>query len=105
VSRFLEYLIASDNYEDYMYSLVDAFNMAAVDGLMCKNTLSVSWDGFLYDCDFNQMLALPLQLADGSTANVVDFDPAALAHRQIVTRRHCFGCSAGAGSSCGGSTV
>ena len=60
ISRFLEYLIASGNYEDYMYALVDAFNPGAVEGVMCRNTVSVSWDGYLYDCDFNQMLALPV---------------------------------------------
>ena len=58
ISRFLDYLIASENYEDYMYSLVEAYNPAAVKNVMCTNTLSVSWDGYLYDCDFNQMLEL-----------------------------------------------
>ena len=58
VSRFLDYLIASGNYEDYMYSLVDAYNPSAVENVMCTNTISVSWDGYLYDCDFNQMLKL-----------------------------------------------
>jgi hypothetical protein len=58
ISRFLDYLIASDNYEDYMYSLVEAYNPAAVANVMCTNTVSVSWDGWLYDCDFNQMLDL-----------------------------------------------
>src|SRR5690606_18086756 len=60
ISRFLDYLIASDNYEDYMYALVEAYNPSAVSKVMCINTLSVSWNGYLYDCDFNQMLNLPV---------------------------------------------
>jgi radical SAM/Cys-rich protein len=58
IARYLDYLIASGNYEDYMYSLVEAFNPAAVHNVMCRNTISISWDGWLYDCDFNQMLEL-----------------------------------------------
>lgn len=102
VSRFLEYLIASDNYEDYMYSLVDAFNMAAVDGVMCKNTLSVSWDGFLYDCDFNQMLDIKVA---SKGKHLKDFDAEELMNRKIILSQHCYGCTAGAGSSCQGSTI
>lgn len=102
ISRFLEYLIASDNYEDYMYALVDAYNPAAVDGVMCKNTLSVSWDGYLYDCDFNQMLDIHVA-APGK--HLRDFDAASMADRLIVVSQHCYGCTAGAGSSCQGSTT
>lgn len=99
ISRFLEFLIASENYEDYMQSLVEAFNPAAVSGLMCRNTLSVRWDGTLYDCDFNQMLEMPVQ---SSVQRLEDFDAAQLASREICVSQHCYGCTAGAGSSCQG---
>ncbi|SDL54132.1 radical SAM/Cys-rich domain-containing protein [Catalinimonas alkaloidigena] len=103
ISRFLEYLLRSGNYDAYMHKLVAAFNPAAVPGVMCRNTLSVGWDGFLYDCDFNQML--DLTTADGSPQHVRDFDAAALETRPIVVGQHCYGCTAGAGSSCGGTTT
>ena len=102
ISRYLEWLEASGNLESYLKLLVDSFNPATVAGLMCRNTISVSWDGSLYDCDFNQMLELPALSAQGRPLHVRDLDPEALAARDIVTRRHCFGCTAGAGSSCGG---
>jgi radical SAM/Cys-rich protein len=102
IARYLEWLVASDNLQAYMEKLVGAFNPAAVAGLMCRNTLSVSWDGGLYDCDFNQMLDLP---ASVGVPNIRALDAAALAARRVVTRRHCFGCTAGAGSSCGGATT
>jgi radical SAM/Cys-rich protein len=103
IARFLEWLVSSGNLQPYMETLVRTFNPATVSGLMCRNTLSVGWDGRLYDCDFNQMLDLPLRTAEGSPLNVRDLDPAVLRLRRIVTGRHCFGCTAGAGSSCGGS--
>ncbi|RLD20567.1 MAG: radical SAM protein [Bacteroidetes bacterium] len=102
ISRFLEYLIESEQYSDYMETLVDAFNPATIDGLMCRNTLSVSWDGYIYDCDFNQML--DLKVASKST-HISNFDIDALASRDIVVNQHCYGCTAGAGSSCGGELV
>jgi len=102
ISRFLEWLEASGNLVAYMETLVNAYNPATVAGLMCRNTLSVGWDGRLYDCDFNQMLELDARYAEGECAHIRDFDPARLAARSIVTGRHCFGCTAGAGSSCGG---
>jgi radical SAM/Cys-rich protein len=103
IARFLEWLQASGNLEDYLQRLANAFNPAAVDGLMCRNTLSVGWDGRLYDCDFNQMLELGI--APEAGAHLRDFDEAAWHRRRIVTARHCFGCTAGAGSSCGGQTA
>lgn len=103
VSRFLEFLIESGNYEGYMERLANAFNPAAAAGVMCRSTLSVSWDGRLYDCDFNQMLELPL--AHGAPTHIRDFDPARLHHRRIVTHNHCYGCTAGTGSSCGGAVT
>ena len=103
ISRFLEFLIESGNYEQYMTRLANAFNPAAAAGVMCRYTLSVGWDGRLYDCDFNQMLDLPV--AHGAPSHIRDFDPAQLHHRRIVTRNHCYGCTAGSGSSCGGSVA
>jgi radical SAM/Cys-rich protein len=102
ISRFLDYLIASENYEDYMYTLVEAYNPIAVENVMCRNTLSVSWDGWLYDCDFNQMLCMKI---DSDRNHVKDFDVEALQDRNIKIHQHCYGCTAGAGSSCGGTTT
>ncbi len=103
VSRYLEWLLESGNYADYMERLVQAFNPTAAAGVMCRYTLSVGWDGTLYDCDFNQMLALPVD--HGAPSHIRDFDPDALNHRRIVTRNHCYGCTAGSGSSCGGAVT
>lgn len=102
ISRYLEWLEASGNLQAYMELLVNAFNPATVAGLMCRNTLSISWDGRLFDCDFNQMLDLECQSTEGQSMSIHDFDPVRLADRPIITGRHCFGCTAGAGSSCGG---
>jgi radical SAM/Cys-rich protein len=102
ISRFLDYLIASDNYEDYMYSLVEAFNPAAVSNVMCTNTLSVSWDGWLYDCDFNQMLELKVA---SKAKHISEYNEDILNRRNIVISQHCYGCTAGAGSSCQGSVA
>jgi radical SAM/Cys-rich protein len=107
ISRYLEWLEHSGNLRSYLDKLVQAFNPAAVPGVMCRTTLSVGWDGRLFDCDFNQMLDLPL--AAGLPGSVLDLrDEAAiarLASRAVVTGPHCFGCTAGAGSSCGGATT
>ena len=102
ISRYLEWLESSGNLASYLELLVSSFNPGTVDGLMCRNTLSIGWDGRVYDCDFNQMLDLPAQGASGGGFHVRDLDVAGLAERRVVTRRHCFGCTAGAGSSCGG---
>lgn len=104
ISRFLEWLLESGNLEAYMQRLLDAFNPSAIAGLMCRNTLSVAWDGRLYDCDFNQQLEMALT-DDGRPLHVRDFDLARWKARRILTDRHCFGCTAGAGSSCGGATA
>lgn len=103
VSRYLEFLLESGNYTQYMERLANAFNPLAAAGVMCRSMISVGWDGTLYDCDFNQMLDLPVGL--GATAHIRNFDPAQLHHRQIVTRNHCYGCTAGSGSSCGGTVA
>lgn len=102
ISRFLDYLIASDNYEEYMYSLVEAYNPAAVANVMCTNTVSVSWDGWLYDCDFNQMLDLKVA---SSGKHISEFNIESLQDRNIIVSQHCYGCTAGAGSSCQGTTI
>jgi radical SAM/Cys-rich protein len=103
VSRFLEFLVDSGNYEAYMQRLANAFNPAAAAGVMCRYTLSVGWDGTLYDCDFNQMLDLPV--ASGPTPHIRNFNFAQLQQRTIVTGNHCYGCTAGSGSSCGGAVA
>ena len=103
ISRYLEWLLESGNLETYMDKLVAGFNPAAATGVMCRSMISVAWDGALHDCDFNQMLALPVE--EGAPRHIADFDLAALEARAVVTDRHCFGCTAGAGSSCGGATA
>jgi radical SAM/Cys-rich protein len=102
ISRFLEWLEQSGNLQGYMERLVNAFNPATVGGVMCRNTLSVAWDGRLFDCDFNQMLDLEVVGSEHQRPHIRNFRPELLAQRQIVVGRHCFGCTAGAGSSCGG---
>ncbi|AYN66104.1 radical SAM/Cys-rich domain protein [Euzebyella marina] len=102
ISRFLDYLIASDNYEDYMYSLVEAYNPAAVANVMCTNTISVSWDGWLFDCDFNQMLGLKVA---SKVNHIKDYNEEVLNDRNIIISQHCYGCTAGAGSSCQGTVT
>ncbi|MDO7137973.1 arsenosugar biosynthesis radical SAM (seleno)protein ArsS [Algibacter lectus] len=99
IARFLDYLIASENYEDYMYSLVEAYNPSAVENVMCTNTLSISWDGYLFDCDFNQMLNLPV---NSKAKHISEYNEELLEGRNIVISQHCYGCTAGAGSSCQG---
>ncbi|MBA3664682.1 MAG: arsenosugar biosynthesis radical SAM protein ArsS [Bacteroidetes bacterium] len=102
ISRYLEFLLASGKYESYMQTLVDSFNPAAINGLMCKNTVSVSWNGKLYDCDFNQMLELPVNTG---ISHIKNFNNEVFKQRDIVVKQHCFACTAGAGSSCQGALV
>jgi radical SAM/Cys-rich protein len=102
ISRYLEYLLRSGNYTDYMEKLVNAFNPTAAAAVMCRTTISVGWDGGLYDCDFNQMLELPVA---SPVRHIRDFDVPTLQQRAIALGQHCFGCTAGAGSSCGGTTT
>jgi radical SAM/Cys-rich protein len=103
IARFLEDLVRTGRLDEYMNTLIGTFNPAAVDGLMCRTTLSVGWDGRLFDCDFNQMLELTL--APGWPRLIRDFDLARLEGRPIVTRQHCYGCTAGRGSGCRGAIV
>jgi radical SAM/Cys-rich protein len=103
VSRYLEYLLSIDRYEDYLMLLADSFNPSAAEGVMCRSTISVDWNGNLYDCDFNQMLGLPVAVK--SSKNIMDFNMDEMMSRDIVLNNHCFGCTAGEGSSCQGAIL
>jgi radical SAM/Cys-rich protein len=103
VSRFLQNLVDAGGYCEYMDLLASNFNPAAVGALMCLNTISVRWDGKLYDCDFNQMLDLPVD--PSSPGHIGEFDLKRLLERKIAVGQHCYGCTAGAGSSCQGSLL
>jgi radical SAM/Cys-rich protein len=103
IGRFLQYLLNTGNYTDYMNALAGAFNPLAIERVMCKTTLSVARDGSLHDCDFNQMLGLTTD--HGAPDNILAFDFKKLSHREIVTGNHCYGCTAGAGSSCQGAVT
>ena len=100
INRFLDDLVRAGRYSEYMEKLVAAFNPDTAAGVMCRTTLSVGWDGRLYDCDFNQML--DLEPAPGLPRHIRDFDCDLLTHRRIVTGQHCYGCTAGSGSGCQG---
>ncbi len=103
IGRYLEYLQRTDNYEEYMKALANAFNPAALKAVMCKSTLSVGPDGTLFDCDFNQVLRLPVN--HGAPDHISGFDLDKLAGRRIVVGDHCYGCTTRAGSSCQGETA
>src|SRR5213075_614605 len=104
IARFASYLRRTNKLEEYMQLLVDSFNPTTVSGLMCRNTISVSWTGEVFDCDFNQMLKMNWE--NGTRPlHLWDLDPAAVENREILTGNHCFGCTAGAGSSCGGALL
>jgi len=106
IGRFASYLQHNSKLEEYMELLIEAFNAATMDGLMCRNTISVDWRGEVYDCDFNQQLGM--QWSDNGASERLflwDIDPDRIENRQIMTGDHCFGCTAGAGSSCGGAIV
>jgi len=100
ISRYLNYLLQSGNYSDYMEKLVTAFNPGAAANVMCRNTLSIGWNGYIYDCDFNQMLDLKVE--SNASQHINDFNFESLKKRNIIVNQHCYGCTAGAGSSCGG---
>jgi radical SAM/Cys-rich protein len=102
ISRYLDYLLTSGNYEKYMEKLVAAYNPVAAANVMCRNTISIGWDGYLYDCDFNQMLDLKVAC---SSKHIADFSMSDLNERSIIIGQHCFGCTAGSGSSCGGTVT
>ena len=100
ISRYLEYLERTGNLKAYLELLVQSFNPGAVPALMCKTYLSVGWDGNLYDCDFNQMLGMSVE--HGAPNTLTSLLVSGRMRRRVRTARHCFGCTAGAGSSCGG---
>jgi radical SAM/Cys-rich protein len=102
IGRFASYLRHNCKLEEYMQLLIHAFNPATVGGLMCRNTISVGWRGEVYDCDFNQQLGMQWSGNGGSKLFLWDIDPNSLETRGIMTGDHCFGCTAGAGSSCDG---
>lgn len=110
IKRYADFLFTQGEYVHYMSLLVNNFNSQTVNNLMCRNLVSISWDGKLFDCDFNQMLEIPI----GATRNqknkqnltiwdIESFSDMKDAH--IATERHCFGCTAGSGSSCGGAVI
>jgi radical SAM/Cys-rich protein len=101
IARFAEWLQRAGTYDVYMERLMGAFNPETIDGLMCRDLVSVGYDGRLHDCDFNQMLEMGM--ADGAPRTIQEFEPVRLGARAVRTGDHCFGCTAGAGSSCGGS--
>ena len=101
VGRYLDFLLASGNYDDYMQTLTEAFNPSTLENVMCRTTVSVAWEGTLYDCDFNQMLGLPV--CSQYSRHIENFDMKQLVNRPIALHNHCYGCTAGAGSSCQGS--
>lgn len=103
ISRFLDFLIKTENYEEYMEKLVNSFNPAAVKGVMCRNTISIDYDGFMHDCDFNQMLGLKVDKDVGQ--HISEFNLEELEDRDIAISQHCYGCTAGAGSSCQGTVT
>lgn len=103
IFRFRKKLQALGTLEEYWDKLVQAFNPSATEGVMCRNQISVGYDGRLYDCDFNQVLGM--QIDRGGPMTVFNFDCDRLLTREILVAPHCFGCTAGAGSSCGGSTA
>lgn len=103
ISRYLDFLIESGNYEDYMEKLVSAFNPATIPGVMCRNTLSVDWQGYLFDCDFNQMLGLKVDRS--ASQHISEYNSSTLQQRSIAIGQHCYACTAGAGSSCQGAMV
>jgi radical SAM/Cys-rich protein len=100
ITRYAKYLNALDQYDAYVELLINRFNPHAIEGLMCRNTLSVGWDGRIYDCDFNQ--ALNMSIRNGKPLTIFDLNVKKLDRLEILTGEHCFGCTAGAGSSCQG---
>ncbi|HEY5778696.1 MAG TPA: DUF3641 domain-containing protein, partial [Terrimicrobiaceae bacterium] len=103
IARFASWLKRNGKLDTYMHLLVESFNPASVDGLMCRNTLSIGWRGEVYDCDFNQQLGM--QWKDNSPLFLWDIDPDRLEDRPVLLGNHCFGCTAGSGSSCSGALI
>lgn len=104
INRFRDQLKRLGAYEDYMTELVNAFNPDAAKGVMCRSIISVGHNGRIYDCDFNQMLEMDV-IIDGKPITIFNFDPQSYLKRRIMFAPHCYGCTAGSGSSCGGNTA
>ena len=102
IKRFETYLKANGNFNEYMSLLMDNFNKDIAGNIMCRNLLSVGWDGALYDCDFNQALGLSLKGRSGKPLNIQSLDSNSLEGNDILFEDHCYSCTAGKGSSCGG---
>jgi radical SAM/Cys-rich protein len=100
IGRFMEFLLESGNYKEYMGELIAAYNPTIAENVMCRKILSVAYDGTLYDCDFNQMLGLPIE----EGLNIMEIDLNKLENREVILHNHCWGCTAGFGSSCQGAT-
>lgn len=100
INRFLNFLVMKGKYEEYMQTLIDHFNPSAAMTVMCRDTISIGWDGLIYDCDFNQQL--DLTVADTASQHIKDFDFKQISEREIILGQHCYGCTAGEGSSCQG---
>jgi radical SAM/Cys-rich protein len=105
IGRFASYLRHNNKLDEYMELVIQAFNPATIDGLMCRNTISVGWRGEVYDCDFNQQLGMQWNNNRSKPLFLWDIGPERIEGREIMTGTHCFGCTAGAGSSCGGAIV
>ncbi|MBY0476668.1 MAG: arsenosugar biosynthesis radical SAM protein ArsS [Chitinophagaceae bacterium] len=103
ISRYLDYLLQTENYEKYMEKLIAAFNPSAAANVMCRTTLSIGWDGYIYDCDFNQMLEMKVSCKESQ--HLSTFNAEVLSNREIIINQHCYGCTAGMGSSCGGAVA
>lgn len=100
INRYLNFLIMQGKYEEYMQKLIEGFNPSAAMTIMCRDTISIDWQGYIYDCDFNQQLDLKVE--ENVSQHIRQFDFKELSSREIVTGQHCFGCTAGEGSSCQG---
>jgi len=104
IARYTSYLKRQGAYEDYMQLLLDNFNPGSVDGLMCRDTISVDWKGLIYDCDFNQQIGMH-HMQQSEPIQLWDLDLEQWMRMPIKTDKHCYGCTAGQGSSCGGATI
>jgi radical SAM/Cys-rich protein len=105
ITRYETHLKLRGEYADYMKLLADSFNPATLDQVMCRNLLSIGWDGLIYDCDFNQMLDLPMTDPGGKPLHISSLTAEQVANRPIAVGNHCYACTAGSGSSCGGALL
>ncbi|MCK9606651.1 MAG: arsenosugar biosynthesis radical SAM protein ArsS [Methylomonas sp.] len=102
IQRFGSMLVSQGRFDSYLNLLKQHFRAENLDNLMCLNTISIDWQGYIYDCDFNQMLTMPLAAANHPRPHISQFNPSQLKGAPIATAAHCYGCTAGQGSSCGG---